>query len=246
MQTASQDSQRKPSAMFHVFWSAQRHLDQPSRTRSAGLYNGASFLLIWSEGSKVHIHNQAPHARVQGCLLPLRYKPSGCVCENVEWLQRKTHWPAGKDWLFITLHGQSMHGTCQDAEFWVTDPRAVHHSSCQVTLGWREGRSPLEVKCFKENKNKKATTMMKQTIRVSDGNSLISFVCVNYKWGGKACPNLQPRLFYTHKSCFLFLLGRFSQLFRERYYHTTEFPALKCGQRICFPLTGLTHRPLLL
>ena len=33
----------------------------------------------------------------------------------------------------------------------------------------------------------KSKTMTKQTIGVSDGNSLISFVCVNYKWGGKAC-----------------------------------------------------------
>ena len=182
---------KKTLGHVHVFWNAWMYLDQPSRSRSADLCNGATFLLIWSEGSKAQIQNQAPHARVQGCLLPLRYKPSGCVCENVEQLQRKMCWPAGKDWLFITLHGQSMRSMCQHAEFRVTDPRAVHRSSCQVTLGWREGGSPLEVKCFKENKNKKATTMTKQTIGVSDGNSLISFVCVNYKWGGKACLNSQ-------------------------------------------------------
>lgn len=147
---------KKTFCHVHVFWSAWMYLDQPSRSRSADLCNGATFLLIWSEGSKAQIQNQAPHARVQGCLLPLRYKPSGCVCENVEQLQRETCWPAGKDWLFITLHGQSVRGTCQRAEFWVTGPRAVHRSSCQVTLGWREGGAPLEVKCFKENKNKKA------------------------------------------------------------------------------------------
>lgn len=81
----------------------------------------------------------------------------------------------------MDIHVQATCGMCWHSDTWARNPGTIHY----VTQLWAGEVTTLSEMFQEEQK----VTRTKQKIRVSDGNSLISLVGVNYKWVGKTVGN---------------------------------------------------------
>lgn len=112
------------------------------------------------------------------CVLPGKFELglSMCVCENLKQLRRETL----TNWEGLAIHGYPHPGDMQDVlAFGILGEEPRNNSLRHAALA---GEVTTLSEMFQE---KQKVTRTKQKIRVSDGNSLISLVGVNYKWVGK-------------------------------------------------------------